>query len=422
MHSPIFFHKPHIIPLNTSFLKVALRRCTVMHLYEYKAKELFAKYGIPTQKGAVVSSPGDVPGDLQYPVVVKAQVLTGGRGKAGGVKFASCPDEAKTACSQILGMSIKGHTVRQVLIVPKIEITRELYLGLIIDRKKRVPLLIASGQGGINIEDIPDDKLFRRYINPFTGLRPYVIRELSAHYGLTKEQGEMLRDMALRLYDLFVKEDSEFVEINPLAVTSGGKLVAADAKCTIDDDALFRHPEYKNLEQELPPLEKKAREKDIAFVQLDGNIGVIANGAGLTMATLDYLNYHGGKAGVFLDLGGTDSPEKVKEAFSLMVDAKPSVILMNIFGGITRCDTVARGVREFVEENNIKLPMVVRIKGVKEEEARKILQEVGISAVLTMDDVASTAIRLEKDARTGAGTHAAAGKKPGGDRDSSRRR
>jgi succinyl-CoA synthetase beta subunit len=183
---------------------------------------------------------------------------------------------------------------------------------------------------------------------------------------------------------------------NPLAITSDGKFIAADAKCTIDDDAVFRHPEYKGLEQELPSLEKKAKDKDIAFVQLDGNIGVIANGAGLTMATLDYLNYHGGKAGVFLDLGGTDSPDKVKEAFSLLVEAKPSVILMNIFGGITRCDTVARGVREAIEASKVNIPMVVRIKGVKEEEARHILQEVGIHAVLTMDEVASTAIKLEK--------------------------
>lgn len=272
---------------------------------------------------------------------------------------------------------------------------------MIVDRARRLPLLIASGQGGINIEDIPDEKLFKRYINPFVGLRPYVVRELTTHYGLTKEQGDMLKDIASKLYDLFVKEDSEFIEINPLAITVDGKLTAADAKCTIDDDALFRHPEYKGIDQELPQLEKKAKEKDIAFVQLDGNIGVIANGAGLTMATLDFLNYHGGKAGVFLDLGGTDSPDKVKEAFSLLVEAKPSVILMNIFGGITRCDTVARGVREFFEASKINIPMVVRIKGVKEEEARKILQEVGISAVLTMDEVASTAIKLEKNSAPG---------------------
>lgn len=371
-----------------------------MNLYEYKAKEIFERYGIPIQKGIVVSSPGDVPEDLHYPVVVKAQVLTGGRGKAGGIKFANNIEEAREACSKILGMNIKGHVVRRVLIVPKIDIERELYLGLIVDRRKRMPLLLASAQGGINIEDIPDENLFKRHINPLIGLRPYVIRELADHYGLDRSMEQQLRDIATRFYDMFVKEDSEFVEINPLAVIPGGKLIAADAKFTVDDDSLFRHPELKKEEQELPPLEKKAREKDIAFVQLDGSIGVIANGAGLTMATLDYLNHYGGKAGVFLDLGGTDNPEKIKEAFSLLVEAKPSVILMNIFGGITRCDTVAKGVRDFYKEHGITIPMVVRIKGVNEEEARDILNSVGIRAVMTMDEVASTAIKLERGMQT----------------------
>lgn len=367
-----------------------------MHLYEYKAKELFDRHGIPTQKGIVVGSPDEIPDGLHYPAVVKAQVLAGGRGKAGGIKFANNRDEAKAAAKAILGMSIKGHTVKKILIVPKIDIAREMYLGLIVDRREKKPLLIASGEGGINIEEVPDEKLFRRYINPLSGLKSYVIRDLADALKLNKEQAAQLQDIAQKLYALFVKEDSEFVEINPLAITPDGKLIAADAKCTVDDDSLYRHKDLAAEEQELPPLEKKAKEKDIAFVQLDGSIGVIANGAGLTMATLDYLNFHGGKAGVFLDLGGTDNPDKVREAFSLMVEAKPSVILLNIFGGITRCDTVAKGVTDAIAKEHIKVPIVVRIKGVNEAEARDILAGAGIKSVTTMDSVAKAAIEMER--------------------------
>lgn len=379
--------------MNRDAVDTILTERVTMKFYEYKAKEVFAKYNIPVPKGKLVKE-GEELADFEFPAVVKAQVLVGGRGKAGGIRFANDLKEANQRIEEIVGMDIKGHRVRQVLVEKKLDVAKEFYLGFIVDRAERKSLLIGSAFGGMEIEDVPDKDLYRKHINPLIGLQQFMLRDLTYKLGLSKEQGSQVSKLVSNLYSLFVKEDAELAEINPLVLTKGGEFVAGDAKLTVDDDSLFRHPEYRGMEQDLTQLEKKAKEKDISFIQLDGDIGVIANGAGLTMATLDHLTQYGGKAGVFLDLGGTDNPEKVKEAFILMKEAKPSVILLNIFGGITKCDTVARGVAEALKSESITIPIAARIKGLNEEEAMQILRDAGLVAVATLEEAAKEAVRL----------------------------
>jgi succinyl-CoA synthetase beta subunit len=361
-----------------------------MKLYEYKAKELLKKHGIPVPDGFVVSSPDGVK-QLPGPVMVKAQVLIGGRGKAGGIKPANTVEEARKAASAILGLNIRGYVTKQVLLERRLEVAKELYLGITIDRSRRGLLLMASASGGMDIESVPEDKILMLSMDPLIGYQGFVGRRVSGFLKLGKEQGAQVADIVKRLYALMISEDAELAEINPLVITKDGKVVAGDAKVTIDSDALFRHKEYEGLEEDLTPLEAKAKELDIAFVQLDGNIGVIANGAGLTMATLDSLNMFGGRAGVFLDLGGTDDPEKVKSAMLLMEEADPKVILLNIFGGITKCDTVAKGVLEAIEMRPTSAPIVARIKGVNEELGRDMLKEAGMIPASGLSEAAEKA-------------------------------
>ncbi len=363
-----------------------------MKFYEYVAKEVFRRYGIPVPQGQVVSSLEDLTSP-PLPAAVKAQVLVGGRMKAGGIKFADTLDEARDAASQVLEMEIGGSRVKHVLLEERLDIDRELYLSVTLDRSARAPLLMASPDGGIDIEEVPEERILKCHIPPLVGIQPYVLRRLQRIMGLPKDLGESLTGIAKSLYRLFKGEDAELAEINPLVVTSDGRLVAGDAKLILEDNALYRHPEYKGMEQDVTPLEKEANEKGIAFIQLGGDIGVIANGAGLTMATMDVLHLQGGKPGVFLDLGGTDDPEKVKEAFLLMMKAKPRVILLNIFGGITKCDTVALGVKEASETVKGGPPIVARIRGVNEERARDILKAAGMTAVLDMERAAAAAVR-----------------------------
>jgi len=374
--------------------KYALTRFTPegdgMKLYEYKAKELLRKHGIPVPDGFVVSSSDQVK-ELPGPVMVKAQVLIGGRGKAGGIKPADTVEEARKAASAILGLNIRGYVTKQVLLERRLEVAKELYLGITIDRSRRGLLLMASASGGMDIESVPEDRILMLPMDPLIGYQGFVGRRVSGFLKLGKEQKTQVADIVRKLYTLMVSEDAELVEINPLVVTKDGKVVAGDAKVTIDSDALFRHKEYEGLEEDLTPLEAKAKELDIAFVQLDGNIGVIANGAGLTMATLDSLNMFGGKAGVFLDLGGTDDPEKVKSAMLLMEEADPKVILLNIFGGITKCDTVAKGVLEAIEMKPTSAPIVARIKGLNEELGRDMLKEAGMIPASGLSEAAEKA-------------------------------
>ena len=368
-----------------------------MKLMEFRSRELLAKQGIPVPKGTVVSSPEKLL-EVTGPVVIKAQVPVGGRGKAGGVKFSDTLEDARRHVKDILAMEIKGYKVRSVLVAEKIDIAKELYISYMVDREVGMPLLIASAEGGMEIENVPEEKIFKSHINPLIGLQGFQLRDMLTALNLPKEQASQLQDIAKKLYACMVAEDAELVEINPLAVTPKGQLMAGDAKVIIDDDSLFRHPEHKGVEEDLTPLEKEAKEKGISFVQLDGDIGVIANGAGLTMATLDALGIMGGKGGTFLDLGGTDDPEKVKQAFTILKKAKPKVILMNIFGGITRCDTVAQGVHDVIMKEGVNCKVVARIKGWYEEKAREILKEAGLISATTMEEAARLATKFSKEA------------------------
>jgi succinyl-CoA synthetase beta subunit len=365
-----------------------------MKFLEYKAKAIFAKHGIPVPRGVVASRPEEIH-DPPIPCMVKAQVLIGGRGKAGGIKPATSSEEARRVASQILGMDISGYTVKMVYLEERLDIDKELYLGFTIDRSAREPLLIASAMGGVEIESVPHEQLFMQHVPTLIGLEPYILRSLTKKLGLVDHIADQVEDVACKAYDLFRKEDAELVEINPLVVTKRGRVVAGDAKLVVDDNAEYRHLEYAKLDQDRTPLEEEAHEKGITFIQLDGDIGVIANGAGLTMATLDVLNLKGGKGGTFLDLGGTDDPDKVAQAFEILLEANPSVILLNIFGGITKADTVALGVKRALEVMHSDVPVVARIKGVNEDRARQILRDVGMYPAETMEEAAELAVKVK---------------------------
>ena len=332
--------------------------------------------------------------DLKYPFVLKAQVPVGGRGKAGGIQSVKNDKEAKEQLSKILGMDIKGFKVGKVLAEEKVGIKKELYMSIMLDRSKKTPLLMISGSGGMDIESVPDDQIFKEWINPFIGLQPFHIRGTISKLEIEKEEGKQVGKVLSKLYKMFREYDCELVEINPLIISNDGNVIALDSKVIINDDALYRHTDLVAENVELTELEKDAKEKGIAFIQLDGNIGVIANGAGLTMATLDALTHYDGNAGVFLDLGGTDDPEKVMQAFELMKKAKPSVIFLNLFGGITKCDTVAKGVKAVITKEGIDCPVITRIKGMNEEKAKDILKDAGLITAATLQDAAKKSCDL----------------------------
>jgi len=370
----------------------------MVKLAEWQGKNVFRKYGVPLPRGAVARSPDEAEtavrdGKVPLPCVVKAQVLAGGRGKGGAVRFANTPEEARTAATAILAMEFKGEKVREVLLEEKLPIGRELYLSLTLDRTLRLPLLITSARGGVEIESVADTEIDRQAVDPFPGLTGYEKRRAAQVLGLSGTQARSLERLLDSLWNVFQHEDAELVEINPLAVVGDG-IVALDAKVIIEDDAAFRHPEYAEIRDDRTELEEVAREKEIAFVQLDGNIGVIANGAGLTMATLDVLKELGGAPGVFLDLGGTDDPKKVTEAFLLMARAKPASVFLNIFGGVTRCDTVAKGLVEAMHQvpPNDRFPLVARIRGNNEKEGIEILRSAGVTSVSDLRASAEAAV------------------------------
>jgi succinyl-CoA synthetase beta subunit len=370
----------------------------MVKLAEWRGKELFRKYGVPLPKGQVARSAAEAEsltrsGAVPLPCVIKAQVLAGGRGKGGAVKFANTPEEARVAAESILALEFKGEKVRELLLEEKLPIAKELYLSFTLDRSLRVPIIIASGQGGVEIESVDDSSISRTPVHPFPGLAAYEKRRVGAALALTGTPAKALDRLLEGLWTLFQREDAELVEINPLAVVGDG-LVALDAKVIIEDDAGFRHHEYDEIRDDRTPLEEIAREKGIAFVQLDGDIGVIANGAGLTMATLDVLKEFGGEPGVFLDLGGTDDPKKVTEAFLMMASAKPKAVFLNIFGGVTRCDTVANGLVEAMKQvpADERFPLVARIRGNNEKEGVEILRSAGITSIPTLKESAQAVI------------------------------
>ncbi|HVL88264.1 MAG TPA: ADP-forming succinate--CoA ligase subunit beta [Candidatus Thermoplasmatota archaeon] len=377
-----------------------------MKLYEYQGREIFAKHGIPTPHGFVVERVEEIDGlagKLRFPLVVKAQVLVGGRGKAGGIRFANDLAETKAHARAILGMTIHGHVVRKLFLVEKLDFARELYASVLLDRSSRQALVMVSARGGVDIESVPDEAIAKKTVNPLVGFQPYHARDLTAALGLAPGEAKQVGAILAKLYQAFRASDAELLEINPLAVTRDGTVVAADSKVLLNDGALFRHPEFKQVDEELTPLEQEAREQGIAFVQLEGRIGVIANGAGLTMATLDALSEYGGNAGVFLDLGGTDNPEQVVRALRLMKKAKPTVMLVALFGGITKTDTVATGLKEVLDREGVDFPIVARIKGTNDVRAREILADAGLTTADTLQRAAELTVKTEREllAQTG---------------------
>ncbi|MCI4336402.1 MAG: ADP-forming succinate--CoA ligase subunit beta [Thermoplasmata archaeon] len=381
----------------------------MVKLAEWQGKEVFRKYGVPLPIGKTATGPEEAAaatrdGSVPLPCVVKAQVLAGGRGKGGAVRFANTPEEARAAAAAILAMEFKGERVRTVLLEQKLPIDQELYLSIALDRSRRVPVLIVSAQGGVEIENVADEAIVRIPIHPFAGLAAYEKRQAARALGVSGATAKSLDALLESLWRVFVAEDAELVEVNPLARV-GERLVALDAKVIIEDDAAFRHPQYAEVRDDRTPLEEIAREKEIAFVQLDGDIGVIANGAGLTMATLDVLQQFGGRPGVFLDLGGTDDPKKVTEAFLLMAQAKPSAVFLNIFGGVTRCDTVATGLVEAIKQvpPAERFPLVARIRGNNEAEGVAILRQAGITSLKDLKESVVAAVAASQSSKTGHG-------------------
>ncbi len=378
-----------------------------MKLHEYQSKQLFARYGIPIPQGEVASTPAEaraIAQKLGKAVVVKAQVLVGGRGKAGGIRLAHNPDEAEKVASDILAMEIKGIPVRKVLVDEALEISRELYLGVVIDRTQGKPVMMASSEGGVDIEEVArrsPEKIIKITVDPFLGLRPYQARELALGIGLDRAFLNAFTSIAIGLYRCFTENDASLAEINPLALTRDGRLLAADAKVIIDDNALFRHPDLAAMRplEEDTPSEREARAHGISYVQLDGDIGCMVNGAGLAMATMDTIKLYGGNPANFLDIGGGARAEQVAAGLKIILsDPKVKAVLINIFGGITRCDEVARGILEAIKEVEVKVPIVVRLVGTNEEEGRRLLAEANLITAVSMSEAAEKAVELARKA------------------------
>ncbi|MBE8539640.1 ADP-forming succinate--CoA ligase subunit beta [Geoglobus acetivorans] len=381
-----------------------------MRMHEYQAKQIFRQHGIPTARGELALTPEqvkEIAEKLGGKVVLKSQVLVGGRGKAGGIKLANSPDEACELAKQMFGMVIKGHKVEKLYVEEQLEIAREMYVGFTIDRASKGFALIVSSVGGMDIEEIAEkhpDRIARVTVDPIYGLWDYQIREVLYRSSMPKEYQKEVTRIIKILYSILVHNEAELTEINPLVVTKDGKIIAADARLNIDDNALYRHPDLRELKDytEVDQTERIAEEKGLNFVKLDGNIGVIANGAGMSMATMDLIYLEGGKPANFLDVGGGASSEVVKEAVSIiLMDENMKVIFMNIFGGITRCDEVARGLITAFSEMEIPVPVVLRLAGTNEEEGRKLIEEFireraieSIHLVETMEEGAKKAVEL----------------------------
>lgn len=365
-----------------------------MKLYEYKAKELMAARGIPVPAGRLAQSPGEAATRARElgPAMVKAQVLVGGRGKAGGIKAADTPQEARVVAERILGMDIKGCRVNKVYVEQRLAIDTELYLAVTVDAAAKKPLIITSSRGGVDIEGVPEKDILRCHVPVQWGFLPYQARDLARRLGLAADLARQYEAIAVKLYGLFRDYDAELAEINPLAV-SGGRIIAADARLNIDDDALFRHPELPWVNDEMS-LEARVRDLGLTYVQLDGDIAVMANGAGITMATLDVLQRYGGRPMNFLDAGGGATAEPMARALEILVSTKPRAILINIFGGITRCDDVALAIITARERVGLPAPLVVRLTGTNEERAVDMLHAHGIQASRSMEESARRAVSL----------------------------
>ncbi len=380
-----------------------------MKLHEYRAKKIFANFGIPTPAGIVISSIEEFEaekGSINYPVAIKSQVLVGGRGKAGGIKFADNEDETRKIISELLGSELKGIKIQQLLLEQKADLSnaQELYVGFTINREAKAATCIMSSKGGVDIEQVaresPED-IAKFNIDPELGLQQYHCRKLAKQIGLNGKSMLKVADVAAKLYNVFKELDAELAEINPLILTPDSNVLALDSKLNIDNNALFRHPEFKQETEttgEFTTLEKEASEAGLAYVDLDGDIGIIGCGAGLVMASLDILKQYNGEPANFLDVGGGANAENMAKALDIVMK-KPGVksIFVNIFGGITRCDEIAKGIVDIAP----KIPISVRMMGTNQDEGIKILRDNNYQVYDTMEDSAENAVRLAKSTQEG---------------------
>jgi len=371
-----------------------------MRIHEYQAKEILREYGIPVPKGKLVRNPEEAEQFAEEiglkKIVIKAQVHAGGRGKGGGVRIVKTPVEARIAAQEIIGMRLvtnqtggEGRLVKKVLVEEGVDIRDEFYLGVVLDRSKASPLIIATSEGGVEIEKVAmeaPEKIVKEWIDPYVGLRNFQINKICYRLGLKSNQVEKMRRIISGLYNIFSKYDCLMVEINPLAQTINEDFIAIDAKINFDDNALFRHKEIVSLRdpEEESPLETEASKYNLNYIKLNGNVGCMVNGAGLAMATMDMIKFLGAEPANFLDVGGGASVEMVKNGFKILIaDKDVKVVFINIFGGIMRCDTIARGVLEAISESKVNIPIVIRLEGTNVEEGRRILNESGFNFIIT---------------------------------------
>jgi succinyl-CoA synthetase beta subunit len=374
-----------------------------VNIHEYQAKEIFRRHGIPIPPGEVAQSADEaerIAAKFGGTVVVKAQVHAGGRGKAGGVKLAKSPSEAREQAERILKLRIKDLPVQKVLVTPAAEIATEAYAGIIVDRASKKAVFMVSPAGGIDIEEVAaktPEKIRRHPVDPRYGLRAYEAMQLAFFLYTDVKQVRAAVKILQQMYAAFVDSGASLAEINPLVTTPDGEVLALDAKMVIDDNELDRRPEIEKLRDESAeaPSEVEARKANLTFIKLEGNVGCVVNGAGLAMATMDLVKYYGGEPANFLDIGGSSNPEKVVSALRIITsDPNVKAILFNIFGGITRTDDVANGIVTATKQNPLKVPIVIRLTGTNEEIAVKILTENGFSAVTDMDDAVQRAVAL----------------------------
>jgi succinyl-CoA synthetase beta subunit len=376
-----------------------------MKLHEYQSKQIFAKYGIPIPKGRVAATATEakqIAEELGGRVVIKSQVLVGGRGKAGGIRLAKNPSEAEDLATVILGMEIKGLPVRKVLVDEAAQIEKEIYLGITNDRAARKPVIMSSSAGGVEIEEVArltPEKIIKVHIDPLLGLRDYQARDIAAGIDLPREHWRLFGQIARGLWQAFTDCDATLAEINPMVITSSNQLLAVDGKMVLDDNALFLHPnlaEMRDLDAEAPS-EIEARKFGLSFIKLDGNIGCMVNGAGLAMTTMDIIKLFGGEPANFLDIGGGAGAEKVAAALRIILgDPNVKAVLFNVFGGITRCDEVARGILSALSDLKTNVPMVTRLVGTNAEEGRRILANANMITAETLVDAAQKAVAIAK--------------------------
>ena len=386
-----------------------------MKVYEFQAKDILRKYGVCVPRGKAISEGRDASKIFQEigsnRCVVKAQILAGGRGKGGGIQIATTSAEAQASAAGMLGTYLvthqtnqKGIEIKYVLIEEAVFIKKELYLAITIDRSLQTPMLIASAEGGVEIEEVAKkspDSIIKEPMDIFFGVHPFQIRRMASRLGISKISSTRLDNLVTNLFRAFINNDCSLLEINPLAVTVDDELCALDAKMDIDDNALYRHPEYEQMSQyqDVSPVESLAKKYKLSYISLDGNIGCLVNGAGLAMATMDIIKLHGGEPANFLDVGGDASLEQVTQAFKIILsDSKVKAILINIFGGIMKCDVIASGIIQAIQEVGIHIPLVVRLEGTNVDIAKKILTNSGLSVISAKDmkEAASFVVKASK--------------------------